>query len=401
MSPHPQSPLPAAADLPSSHLAESRLPLSISGTVPFIWVSPYAPDDGRGGWKAMQFHLLQALEAKLGAALRIAPVDVPEKFLGKWFSRVQKKFHIPRCYAYYSESRLASFARAVESKLPTCGSQPIIFFGALPFVKCRPAAPYFIYTDGAFFIHYWEYNQDHSHAKQDIKRICAAEAEFMRRSAGVWCSSQWVADRITREYQLPAGLARCVGTGPGNVPLPVEPVRYENYLVMVAGDFERKGGRLAVGSVTAARKLGVDASLKFIGAKPPPDVLALPFVEWCGWLDCRQEADRRRFAEVLSRAGAQILLSRSDLTPLVIPEAAGYGKATLAAAVGGIPEMIRDGETGWLVRPEDSAAAIGGRIALVFKEPDRLTQAGAAAKSFCAEHWSWNSTASRCCMNIK
>jgi glycosyltransferase involved in cell wall biosynthesis len=370
-------------------------------TLSLTWVSPYHPDDARGGWKAMQFHLLRALEAKLGPSHRIAPVEVAEEFFGKWISRLQKKLHVPRRYAYYSESRLAAFAGAVHAQLPRHDSKPVVFFGALPFVKCRPSAPYFIYTDGAFFIHYWEYNHDHSHAKKDIERITSAEAEFMCRAAGVWCSSQWVADRITREYRLPAGLAICVGTGPGKLPPPAGAARYEHFLVMIAADFARKGGRLAVDSVAVARKLGADVTVKFIGEKPPPDVMALPFVEWCGWLDLRQEADRRRFAEVLARTGAQILLSRSDLTPLVIPEAASYGKATLAAAVGGIPEMIQNDETGWLVRPEATVAEIGGRIAEIFNGPDRLAQAGAAAKTFCAEHWSWPTTASRCVMDIK
>lgn len=344
----------------------------------------------------MQFHLLRELEQGLGSATRIAPVEVPEEVFGKWFSRLQKKLRIPRRYAYYSESRLSSFARAVDSHVPSGGSQPVIFFGALPFVKCRPPQPYFIYTDGAFFIHYWEYNQDHSHARQDIERIAMAEAEFMRGSAGVWCSSRWVADRITLEYQLPPGLARCVGTGPGDVPPPIEPVCYDRYLVMIAGDFERKGGRLATESVSAARELGADVTIKFIGAKPPADVLARPYVEWCGWLDLRKDQDRRRFAEVLSRAGAQVLLSRSDLTPLVVPEVASYGKATLAAAVGGIPEMIEDGKTGWLMSPKASPAEIGSCIAKCFKEPNSLVHAGAAAKTFCAENWSWKATARRC-----
>jgi glycosyltransferase involved in cell wall biosynthesis len=365
----------------------------------FHWVSVYAPEQ-RGGYKSTQANLVQALETKLGSAHRIAPVEVPEEYFGKWMSRLQKKMRIPRRFAYYSESRLDAFAEAVHAQLPDNDSKPVVFFNPLPFVKCRPHAPYFIYTDGAFFIHYWEYNQDHSHAKKDIERICAAEAEFMRRSAGVWCSSQWVADRITREYKLRAGLARWMSIGPDRVPPPVEPVSCENFLVMIAADFARKGGRLAVEAVAAARKRGVDVEIKFIGEKPPPDILTLPFVEWRGWLDLRQEPDRRRFAEVLSRAGAQILLSRSDLTPLVIPEAASYGKATFATAVGGIPEMIRDGETGWLIRPEATSAEVGELIAEIFKESAMLKQAGAAAKIFCAENWSWAATGERCCMDM-
>lgn len=363
----------------------------------FHWVSPYAPDDSRGGWKAMQFHLLRALEGRLGPAHRVAPVEAPEEFVGKWISRFQKKLRIPRRYTYHSASRLTAFAEVVHARLPTEDSRPVVFFGPLPFVACRPAAPYFIFTDGAFFIHYWEYNQDHSHDREDIARICRAEADFMRQSAGVWCSSQWVADRITKEYQLPNGLARRVGTGPGSVPAPIEPVRYENSLVMIAADFERKGGPLAVAAVTAARKLGVDVCLQVIGARPPEAVLDLPFVEWCGWLDVNQAADRQRFSEVLSRAGAQILLSRSDLTPLAIPEAASYGKGTMATAVGGISEMIRDGETGWLFPPAATAEEIGGRIAEILGEPGRVERAGLAARQFCERNWSWEAM-SKCCV---
>jgi glycosyltransferase involved in cell wall biosynthesis len=344
----------------------------------------------------MQYHLLRALEARLGAAWRIASVDVPEEFWGKWLSRVQKPLRIPRRYAYYSESRLMAYASMVDAKLRLKNSLPAVFFGALPFVKCRPSQPYYIYTDGAFFIHYWEYNADHSHRRSEIERICRREAEFMGRSAGVWCSSQWVADRITQEYKLPGELVRQVGTGPGDVPSPVEPVKHENFLVMIAGDFERKGGRLAVESVAAAQKLGVEVNLKFIGAKPPPDVLELPFVEWCGWLNPQKEPDRARFAEILSCAGAQILLSRSDLTPLVIPEAATYSKATLATAVGGIPEMIQQGKTGWLVASNSDPEVIGGQIADIFKTQNLLAETGAGAKTYCLHRWSWPMVGEMC-----
>lgn len=361
----------------------------------FTWVSPYHPNDSRGGWKSMQYHLLRVLEAQLGPARRIAPVEVPEELFAKWVSRLQKKIRIPRRYAYYSESRLSAYAEAVQAQLPNDVSQPVVFFGPLPFVKCRPAAPYYLYTDGAFFIHYWEYNKDHSHRKSDIARIERLEAEFMGRAAGVWCSSQWVADRITKAYNLEAGKAICVGTGPGNVPLPIGPVRYENFLVMIAGDFERKGGRLAVEAVAAAQKLGAEVGLKFIGAKPPSDVLALPFVEWCGWLDLDRNPDRQRFCDLLSRAGAQILLSRSDLTPLVIPEAARYGKATIATSVGGIPEMIQDGKTGWLIVPNSSSKEIGRKIARIFKQAQERCAVGLAAQENCARNWSWTAVAER------
>jgi glycosyltransferase involved in cell wall biosynthesis len=202
-----------------------------------------------------------------------------------------------------------------------------------------------------------------------------------------------VVGRIQNEYGLESGKARFVGTGPGDVPPPVEPVTYENFLVMIAADFERKGGRLAAEAVAAARRLGCAVSIKFIGAQPPVDVLKLPFVEWCGWLDLAKESDRKLFAAVMSRAGAQMLLSRADLTPLAIPEAATYSKATIATAVGGVPEMIRDAETGWLVAPEASAREIGCLLARLFSDPGKLVAAGLKANRFQRVTWNWNSVA--------
>ena len=367
----------------------------------FTWVSPYSPDDARGGWKAMQFHMLRALEQRLGPATRIAPVEVAEEFVGKWTSRFQKQLHIPRRYAYYSESRLASFARVVKSKLPSSGSQPVIFFGALPFVKCRPSQPFYIYTDGAFFIHYWEYNQDRSHSKKDIERICATEAEFMRRAAGVWCSSQWVVDRIIAEYHVPAQSVRCVGTGPGDVPPPIEPIRYENFLVTVAADFERKGGRFAADVVGALRGAGLDWRIKFIGAKPPEDVLSRDYVDWCGWLDLNKPDDRNRFAGIMSACVAQILPSRRDLTPLAIPEASLYRKATFASDVGGIPEMIGDGITGFLFSTDETVAHVAGRLALVLRKQSELKKMGEAAYQWQQTKWNWTEVAKKIAVEIQ
>lgn len=361
----------------------------------FDWVSPYDPNDSRGGWKSMQYYFLRALESRIGPANRFTSIDIPEEIISKWISRIKKKIYLPRNYSYYSQTRLNAFARRVHQQFGDNYRKPVVFFGTLPFVSCKPAAPYFIYTDGAFFIHYWEYNQDHSHDKSDIDRICNAEAEFMRHAACVWCSSQWVVDRVTSEYNLKPGKAVFVGTGPGNVPPPIESICYDNYLVMIASDFKRKGGKLAVEAVALARKMGVEVNIKFIGEQPPQEVLALPFVEWCGWLDLRQDSDRRRFADVMSLAGALILLSRSDLTPLAIPEAASYGKATLATAVGGIAEMIINCKTGWLVSAESTSAEIGKCIAQIFKFPEALTKTGSRANEFCLKNWSWDSVAER------
>jgi glycosyltransferase involved in cell wall biosynthesis len=53
----------------------------------------------------------------------------------------------------------------------------------------------------------------------------------------------------------------------------------------------------------------------------------------------------------------------------------------IASAVGGLPEQIRDGETGVLVRPADPDALARAIIALA-DDPARRTALGAAARAF-------------------
>ena len=54
--------------------------------------------------------------------------------------------------------------------------------------------------------------------------------------------------------------------------------------------------------------------------------------------------------DALSRATVVVLSSTVDeVFPLVVAEAFAFGKPVIASNVGGLPELIRHGETGWLV----------------------------------------------------
>jgi glycosyltransferase involved in cell wall biosynthesis len=68
---------------------------------------------------------------------------------------------------------------------------------------------------------------------------------------------------------------------------------------------------------------------------------------------------------LIAQCDALVVPSRDEVTPLVILEAMAAAKPVIASAVGGIPEMIVDGQTGFLFPPEnaDQLAAVLARIA--------------------------------------
>jgi glycosyltransferase involved in cell wall biosynthesis len=79
---------------------------------------------------------------------------------------------------------------------------------------------------------------------------------------------------------------------------------------------------------------------------------------------------RRDIPEVMAALDVLVLPSvKSEATSQVIPQALAVGTPVVATAVGGIPEVIRDGETGRLVPPGDAAALAAAILALLRDPP--------------------------------
>jgi glycosyltransferase involved in cell wall biosynthesis len=81
---------------------------------------------------------------------------------------------------------------------------------------------------------------------------------------------------------------------------------------------------------------------------------------------------------LLADADVFVLASDSEGLPMSVLEAMAARLAVVASAVGGVPELVRDGETGALVPPRDSAALARALAPLVSDAAlrDRLGEAG-------------------------
>ncbi len=86
----------------------------------------------------------------------------------------------------------------------------------------------------------------------------------------------------------------------------------------------------------------------------PYGALFLQRIKSAPWAEYHGFVDRSRLIKLLQIARALVLPSREDNCPMVILEAAAAGVPTLGAAVGGIPELIQDGRTGFLFQPNDA-----------------------------------------------
>jgi glycosyltransferase involved in cell wall biosynthesis len=74
-----------------------------------------------------------------------------------------------------------------------------------------------------------------------------------------------------------------------------------------------------------------------------------------------------------------IMPSRSEAWGLAALEAMAWGVPVIASDLGGLKELVEDGNGGWLVRPGD-ASALARAIAYAAADPERLREQGRKAR---------------------
>jgi glycosyltransferase involved in cell wall biosynthesis len=133
--------------------------------------------------------------------------------------------------------------------------------------------------------------------------------------------------------------------------LPALLERFPEARLLIAGEGEHRAAL-----EEAATALGLGPAVEFLGRASAPRVRGL-----------------------LAGARALVVPSTYEGMPLVVLEAMEAGLPVVASAVSGIPEVVVDGETGWLVAAEDPAglsAALGELLAA----PDEGRRRGEAGR---------------------
>lgn len=83
--------------------------------------------------------------------------------------------------------------------------------------------------------------------------------------------------------------------------------------------------------------------------------------------------------EAFSQADVFVHPTYNDCFPLVLLEALGAGLPVVSTTEGGIPDIVRDGETGFLCPPRDTEALVD-RIGRLLRDPDLQARMGEAAR---------------------
>ena len=96
---------------------------------------------------------------------------------------------------------------------------------------------------------------------------------------------------------------------------------------------------------------------------------------------------RRDVARLLAAMDLFVLSTHGEGLPLVVLEAMAHGKPVIATAVGGLPEIVKDGVTG-LLHAHGDAETFAEQMLDLLRDDGRRQRMGAAAQREVRERWS-------------
>jgi len=216
---------------------------------------------------------------------------------------------------------------------------------------------------------------------------------LLRQCAAVTPWSQWAARSFARDYGVPEERIHVMppGVDPRQWTVPARRLSSDNTggthpfrLLFVGADFARKGGPLLLD--VFRRHLRDTCELHLV--TKAEDVAEEPGVHVYRGFGPNEPGLRELYAE----CDALVLPTRADCFSLAAIEAMACGLPVISCPVGGIPEIVRHGETGLLV-PVDDGHALLTAVSRLVDDRDHAVRLGLAGRRVAEQHFDNNRNA--------
>lgn len=217
------------------------------------------------------------------------------------------------------------------------------------------------------------------------------ERRYLRQTPAMIFVSRWVRDRTLRRYRVSPGHTAVIPNAvdlaqftPSSTPMddgsPPQTILFAGRLLALKG----------VGTLLrAAARVNLDARLLLAGPGDPGPWMALASKLRLGEDRCRflGPVPYAAMSDLYRSANVVVLPSFSESCPLVALEAMASGAPFIAADAGGVSEIVRDGETGWLFPPGDVDALVS-RLEAALGDPDQSHRVRSRALAWVRAHGS-------------
>jgi hypothetical protein len=323
-------------------------------------------------WSGSNRHIALALEAH-GVEMRyVGALRDPLATLKKVRYRLGEALGLPRYLADGSHLSARAYAHQAARRLdPDCN---VVFStGTIPLAYLETDLPMAFWADAtmpAMLDFYPEYSNV---SRRSMRVAQALERRALERVSLAMYASDWAADAAMEHYGIDPTKVAVVPFGANIESPPAEEIEQlararppgHCRMLFLAVDWDRKGGDIALDAARRLNDGGVPTTLVVAGCDPPTGQRE-PFVECRGFVDKRTETGRAELTRLLSESHVLIHPARAEAYGVALTEASAFGLPAVAAGVGGITTIIRDGRNGYTLPPgatgDEYAAVVRGIV---------------------------------------
>jgi glycosyltransferase involved in cell wall biosynthesis len=203
----------------------------------------------------------------------------------------------------------------------------------------------------------------------------ALERKLFQNATRAFFYSRWAADTLIKEYAVNERNVSVIGSClKMTQEAAIDWAGKKNEVLFVSTDFVRKGGAKLTAIFEQLIKTVPDAKLNVVG-----NVSQDMKTQKRPWLNVWGSVGKEELARLYCQAKVLLHPAEYDPFPSVVLEAANFEVPAVASRICGIPEMIEEGKTGYLV-DKDDLKGFGDRLATLLKDPVLNVRLGQSAK---------------------
>ena len=240
-------------------------------------------------------------------------------------------------------------------------------------------------------------------SRQVLAESWRNEQKFYRHVNLVFTMSEWLRQSMIEDFGVAPENVIAIGAGPNLsyaqqiIDSPGAPEHYENKTILFVGvDFEGKGGPTLLEAFRRVRKEIPNAKLRIVGCNVTLDE---PGVEVIGMLDKSDPKQENRLRQIYDEASLFALPTRFDCFGVAFVEAMHHRLPCIGSNICAIPELIRDGETGFTLPPQD-ASQWADKIILLLRDERLAQKMGDRGFEYATSRYRWDLVVDRMLKSI-
>ncbi len=352
-------------------------------------------------WSGTHYFSSKALCEHVGETVHIGPIQPLSVLFNRVESRTRKFLSVKDILTKQSIRVARDNARIVRKLINQ--KKPDILFapaGSALIAYLETSLPILYSSDATARLMFEYYPEFTEVSARSIRQADELERRSIARADALMYPSQWAAQSAIEDYHadprkihvIPFGanFANAPDRERALTPRPGPAIK----LLFVGVNWDRKGGAIAVAALRELLAKGVNAELTVVGCIPPESV-DRDRVEIFPFLDKNDPVQAKKLSSIYLTSDLLILPTRNECYGIVFCEAAAHGVPSIATATGGVPDVIRDRVTGFVLPAEADGKEYADRIIATISDKENLATLRKNARDDYEKRLNWEVWASR------